>query len=90
MFYVYVLKSQKDGKLYTGQTSNLEKRISEHNSCISESTKSRVPFQLEYYEEYETRSGVMKREKTLKSGKGREYLDKILKRNSNTKSKNKL
>jgi len=31
MFYVYVLKSKKDGRWYTGSTSDLKKRFNEHN-----------------------------------------------------------
>jgi putative endonuclease len=78
MYYVYVLKSLKDGNLYIGQTGNLEKRITEHNSGMCKSTKSRMPFEIIYKEEYATRSEAMKREKELKSGKERERIKKLL------------
>ena len=74
MYTVYVLKSQKDNKLYIGQTSNLGKRLNEHNSGMCKSTKSRLPFELLYTENYKTRSEAMKREKYFKTGVGREFL----------------
>jgi len=78
MYYVYVLKSLKDGNLYIGQTGNLEKRIAEHNSGMCKSTKSRMPLELIYKEECATRSEAMKREKELKSGKERERIKKVI------------
>ncbi|PIU41217.1 MAG: hypothetical protein COS99_06695 [Candidatus Omnitrophica bacterium CG07_land_8_20_14_0_80_42_15] len=50
MFYTYVIKSKKDGKLYTGFTNNLRKRFEEHNNGRVFSTKGRGPFELIYYE----------------------------------------
>ncbi|MFZ2521883.1 MAG: GIY-YIG nuclease family protein [Minisyncoccia bacterium] len=50
MFYVYILKSEKDNNLYTGYTNDLKRRLIEHNSGKSKSTKSRKPFELIYYE----------------------------------------
>jgi putative endonuclease len=76
MYFVYVLRSLKDNKLYIGQTSNVERRLSEHNTGLCRSTKSRIPFELIYKEEFITRSKAMRREKELKTGKGREFLSK--------------
>jgi putative endonuclease len=50
MYYVYVLKSKKDGKFYTGCTGNLRKRLNEHNDGTARSTRYRTPFELVYYE----------------------------------------
>ncbi|TSC70807.1 MAG: putative endonuclease [Parcubacteria group bacterium Gr01-1014_46] len=66
MFYVYILKSEKDGNLYTGYTNNLKRRIEEHNSGKSTSTKLRKPFELIYYEAYKLREDATHREKMLK------------------------
>ena len=49
MFYVYVLKSKKDNKLYIGYTKDLKKRIQIHNSGKNFSTAQRGPFSLVYY-----------------------------------------
>jgi putative endonuclease len=78
MYYTYVLKSLKDGNLYIGQTSDIEKRLTEHNSGLCKSTKSRIPFKLIHQEEFKTRSEAMKREKELKTGRGRESIRKML------------
>ena len=77
-FFVYILKSLVDNTLYTGYTSNIEKRLHEHNSGKSRYTKSKIPYKILHIEEYSTRSEAIKREKFLKSGKGREILKEIL------------
>lgn len=66
MYYVYVLKSLKDEKLYIGSTNNLKRRLSEHNNGLSSSTKSRRPFELRYYEAYFSEYDARKREYALK------------------------
>ncbi len=80
MFYVYILKSKKDGKLYTGSSNDLRKRFNQHNNNESTWTKGRGPWGLIYYEaclnEYDARS----REMYLKSGMGKRYLKNRLKR----------
>ena len=78
MNFVYVWKSQKDGKRYIGLINNLVKRLLQYNSGKVKSTKNRSPFNLIYFEEFEDRSDAAKREKFFKSGKGREFLNKIL------------
>ena len=74
MYCVYVLKSLKNSRLYTGSTNNIERRLEEHNSGGSKYTRFTRPFVLVYKEEFETRSEAYKRELFLKSGKGRESL----------------
>jgi putative endonuclease len=66
MFYVYVLKSQIDGNLYYGSTNDLRRRLSEHNSGQSKSTKMRKPFELRYYEAYFNEKDAKNREWSLK------------------------
>lgn len=80
MYFVYVLRSEKDGRLYKGFSSNLEKRIREHNSGKTKSTKGYLPWKLVYSEKVESRIEARKREKYLKSGVGRDYLKEILKK----------
>lgn len=79
MFYVYVLRSQKDKKFYTGYTANLEKRLLEHNSGLSASTKYRIPFDLVYFEACLNQQDAIHREKYLKSTYGKRYLKNRLK-----------
>jgi putative endonuclease len=66
MFYVYVLKSEKDNKLYFGSTNDLRRRLSDHNSGKVPSTKPRRPFVLKYYEAYSSESDARRREASLK------------------------
>jgi putative endonuclease len=66
MFYVYIIRSKKDKKLYTGYTCDLKRRLAEHNSGENRSTKGRVPFELIYYEAYKSKVDAMHRERMLK------------------------
>ncbi len=66
MFYVYILKSEADGKLYIGRTADIQKRINEHKNGMSASTKHRLPIQLVYYEAYKSEKDASLREDRLK------------------------
>jgi len=79
MYYVYILLSKKDNKLYIGCTNNLIKRLGQHNSKKVESTKSRAPFKLIYYEAYINEKNAFRREKFYKSGRGHEVIQRVLK-----------
>ena len=75
MFYVYVIKSVKDGDLYTGSTNDLKKRLSEHNAGKVSATSPRRPFKLLYYEAYLAEGDARLREKALKlRGQARVHL----------------
>jgi len=80
MHYVYIVKSLKDNRFYTGITNNLEKRLSEHNRGVSStpSTLGRGPFELVHVELVEKRDEARKLEKYFKSGIGREIRDEIV------------
>ena len=78
MYYVYILESLKNGRLYTGSTNNLERRLFEHNSGQSKYSRLTKPFKLLYCEEFPTRTEAVHREKYLKTGRGREELSKII------------
>lgn len=80
MFYTYVLRSKKDQKLYTGYTRALEKRFAEHNAGRNFSTRNRGPFELIFYEACSEQEDAMAREKFLKSGPGKTFIKKRLKR----------
>ncbi len=77
-YFVYVLESEIDGRLYKGQTSDIEKRLTEHNSGKTKSTKGYKPWKLVYFERYETRDEALLREKYFKTGSGREFLKDLL------------
>ena len=77
-YYTYVLKSRKDSKLYVGFTQDIEKRVEEHNKGLVEATRSRVPFDLLYYEACQSKEKALHREKYFKSGFGRRFLKERL------------
>lgn len=78
MYYVYILKSVKNGRLYTGSTANIERRLMEHNNGHSKATKSIRPFVLVHQESYSSRSQAYQRELYLKTGKGRAEIKIIM------------
>jgi len=80
MFTVYVLYSKVFDKLYIGYTSNIEERLKSHNQLGKKDwTKRYRPWTLIYSEIYESKSVAVKREKELKTGKGREFLRTLIK-----------
>ena len=78
-FYIYVLKSETDGNLYTGYTSDLLKRLKEHNDGEVKSTKNRRPLELIYFEGCINQQDATHREKYLKSSYGKRYIKNRLK-----------
>jgi putative endonuclease len=74
MHYVYVMRSERDGKFYVGYTSDLRKRVKLHNEGRVLSTRTRRPFELVYYEACLARGDALKREKYLKTAYGKRYI----------------
>ena len=79
MYYVYVLQSIKDGKMYIGYTNNLKRRFIEHNQGLSLATKYKLPYTLVFYEAFTNTKDAKHRETYLKSGWGVRTIKKILK-----------
>jgi len=79
MYYVYVLKSKKDGNFYVGYTSDLKKRVELHNKGHVKSTKFRRPLELVYYEACLHQRDALHREKYLKTTYGHRYIRNRLK-----------
>ena len=79
MFYFYILKSTINKSFYFGSSSNLKKRLSDHNKGKCKSTKNGKPYELIYYEAYIEKRLAIKRELHIKkSGKERDSLLKRL------------
>ena len=79
MYFVYVLRSQSDKKFYTGFTTDILKRVEEHNSQKVISTSGRVPFDFVYYEYCINQNDAIHREKYLKTTYGKRYIKQRLK-----------
>ena len=79
MWFVYVLKSLKDGKYYIGSTSDLKKRILQHNRGSNTSTKHRRPLELVYSGTYNTEEEAVARAFQIKRYKGGQAFKKLIK-----------
>jgi len=77
-YWVYILQSGTNSKRYVGQTSDLQRRLQEHNNPAlgknRYTRKQKGPWRLIHSEKCETRSDAMKRERFFKSGQGREWI----------------
>ncbi len=80
MWYTYLLESNKDKHWYTGCMNDLRKRFKEHNKGLVSITKGRGLFNIIYYEACVNKNDAFTREKYLKSGMGKRYLQNRLKR----------
>lgn len=69
MWMVYILQSKINHKYYVGCTSDIERRLLEHNSGYNKSTSNNIPYELIYFEEYENQQEAFSREKKIKSYK---------------------
>ncbi len=74
VYFVYAIKSLKDGRIYVGMSSDVERRVSEHNAGKTKSSKGYCPWVLFFTEKCETRVDARIREKYYKSGSGKEKL----------------
>ena len=77
MYYAYIIKS-RNGKIYTGHTSDINRRLKEHNSGRCKTTKTDQNWRLIYREEFPDRREAIRREKWLKSGIGRDFVKNML------------
>jgi len=83
MFIVYAICSKSNKKIYIGQTMDIEMRLKQHNeegnNHVGKYTKqNKGPWKLIYTESHNTRSEALKREKQLKSFRGREFIRKLI------------
>ncbi|HMS31703.1 MAG TPA: GIY-YIG nuclease family protein [Candidatus Saccharibacteria bacterium] len=70
MFYVYILKSLKDGSIYTGYMKDLKRRFKEHNNGKSHHTSKHMPWLLHAYFALNNETDALKFESYLKTGSG--------------------
>ena len=75
MFTVYVLYSSKFDKIYIGYSSDADKRIDSHNIYATKGwTIKYRPWELIHTEMFDLKKDAMKREKELKSSRGRHWI----------------
>jgi putative endonuclease len=78
MFYTYILHSKTLDKYYVGSTNNIEDRIQRHNQGRSTFTKTGIPWELLYFETYQTRSEAYQRELFIKSKKSKSFIAQLV------------
>jgi putative endonuclease len=80
MFYIYFIKSKRNGKTYMGVTEKDPKdRLKEHNCACNKWTKENGPLKLIYFESYCCKKDALAREKFYKSGFGKLIKESIIK-----------
>lgn len=78
MHHVYVLRSEKDGKLYIGYTSNIRQRMAAHTYGHVISTRNRRPLHLIFIETFASKHDALRRERYFKTNEGKKMLKRIL------------
>ncbi len=78
-YYIYVLKSKKDDKMYAGYTNNLKFRFEQHKKGLIDSTRNRRPLELIYSEACLSQQDATRREKYLKTIYGKRFIKSRIK-----------
>jgi putative endonuclease len=77
-YFVYILYNEKNDKFYIGQTNDIERRLTEHNSGETNYTsKYSGEWRVVYKEEFVDRTGAIKRERFLKNQKNKNFYKKL-------------
>ena len=79
MFYTYILKSINFNRFYIGHSSDLQKRLRDHNSGLVKSTKRFLPWKIIYTEIFKSKSEAYRRELIIKSYKSGNAFKVLLK-----------
>ena len=77
-YFVYILRSQKDGRYYVGSTQDLSQRLRRHNEGRSKYTKAKRPWEMVYSEELQDRSSAIQRELEIKNRKSKAYIETLV------------
>ncbi|HPE77353.1 MAG TPA: GIY-YIG nuclease family protein [Draconibacterium sp.] len=78
IFEVYILYSKVIDRYYVGYTTDLERRLTEHNRKKGKYTDSGIPWHLVYSETYSTKTEAMQREKFIKLKKSRSFIESLI------------
>jgi putative endonuclease len=78
MYYVYILRSEKDGSRYIGVTEDLKRRLAEHNSGSNKYSSTKLPIHIIWYSAFPQKQQAYNFERYLKSGSGSAFMNKRL------------
>jgi putative endonuclease len=82
MWVVYILRSEKNGRYYIGSTDDLDRRLEQHNSGHTPSTRPYRPWSIVYFEPMPDRPSARSREREIKSWKSRVMIETLIGRAS--------
>lgn len=80
MYFTYILKSRKTGTYYVGSAADINRRLIEHNSGKARFTRTYIPWELYYHEQFTNRKDAVVRERQIKSWKKRAMIEKLVSR----------
>jgi putative endonuclease len=78
MYFTYILQSTSSNKFYIGHTSDINSRLERHSGNREKATKNRGPWELVYFEEFETKSLSQTREYEIKKMKSSKYIRDLI------------
>lgn len=78
MYYFYILRSLKNGKLYLGYTPNLKERLKSHSNGENKATKPNTPYELVFYSAFKNKDDAINCEKYFKTTAGWKRIHKML------------
>lgn len=78
MYYFYILKSIKNGKLYLGYTPDLKARVKSHNDGKNKATKPNIPYELVFYSGFKSKKDAISSEQYFKTSAGSRRLRRML------------
>ena len=78
MPHTYILFSEKLNKYYIGSTSDINRRIEDHNRGKEKFTRTGTPWQIVYSEQFEILADARKRELQIKKQKSRKYIERLI------------
>jgi putative endonuclease len=77
--FLYILYSEKLDKFYIGSTTDIDRRISEQNRGKEKFTKTGMPWELKYKEEFSELIDARRRELFIKKQKSRKFIENLIK-----------
>jgi putative endonuclease len=78
MYFVYILQSEKSGRYYVGHSEDWQKRLREHNSGKTTSTRNKGPWKCVYTETFSDKLSANQRELEIKKMKSRKYIEELI------------
>jgi len=83
VFFTYILYSNSLNKYYIGSTNNISRRLEEHNSRHTKSTRNGIPWHLVFVKTFGNHSEALKFEKMIKRQKSRKFIEELISSNKN-------